>query len=150
MSIDYTSPEGKVRLNIGDVTIPYLISDELISALLSKYSESSDIVAVYNTTIDALTILKGRFALTAARRREREGGVEIEEYSSEKYQAICDLLDYWKENPPEGILASSFAGFIFGGVNRKEVGRVEDDPLSISGFTEWENKAPVIPDWRLR
>jgi hypothetical protein len=149
MSIDFTSPEGKVRLNIGDVNIPYMLQDSLISAFLSKYQDQPEYMAVYNATIDSLLVLKGQFALTAARRREREGSVEIEEYSAEKYKAISDLLDYWKENPPEGILPSNFAGFIFGGVSKAERKRVDRNPDSFGPFEGFEKELPVIPDWRL-
>lgn len=154
MAIDYTSPEGKVRLNIGDVTEPYMLPDDLILALLLKYEGQPENFAVYYATVDSLLILKGRFAMTAARRREREGGVEIEEYSAEKYQYISDLLDYWKDNPPDGIIGDNFAPFIFGGVSKKEYDRVKNDPdsVGVSGLTDFQKYdvgLVVTPDWRI-
>lgn len=128
---DITTNLGRVRYNIGDATEPYELDDTVINFLLGKYSSKSDEVAIWNATVDALTILKGRYAHEAARRRESEGSVTVEEYSQEKYEAINDLLDYWKKNPPTDPQGKGKGLFIFGGVSKEEMDRVEDDPDSV-------------------
>lgn len=128
---DITTNLGRVRYNIGDATLPYKIEDSIINFLLGQYSSKLDEIAIWRATIDALTILKGRYAHEASRRRESEGSVTVEDYQNERYEAICDLLDYWKSNPPDVANPSGVGLFVFGGVSEKEMKRVENDPDSV-------------------
>lgn len=128
---DITTNLGRVRFNTGDATMPYELDDTVINFLLNQYNTKADPVAIWSATVDALTILKGRYAHEAARRRESEGGVTVEEYSQEKYEAINNLLDHWKKNPPVDPNNTGEGLFIFGGVSQKETRRVEDDPDSV-------------------
>lgn len=129
MPADFTTENGKVRYNIGDIEEPYFISDDVIDALLDKYSEEAPEYRIWAATVDVLYIMKGFAARNSERRREREGGVEVEVYSNLTYDAISDLLEYWKKNRP-GITGYGYDLHIFGGVSKKEVARVKNDPDS--------------------
>lgn len=132
---DLTTDNGKVRLNIGDVESPFLVDNQIINAFLAVYP-SPDFTQeqrIYNSTIDTLRYLKAKIGTQeSARMREREGGVEVEVYGSEKYQNICDLLEWFEKNPPSS-LGVPFAGVIFGGVSKTEIDRVNNDNDSRNG-----------------
>ena len=130
MAADFTKDNGKVRYNIGDIEEPYILSDVVIDGLLAKYADESPEYRVWAATVDALFILKGIAAKNSERRREREGSVEVEVYSNLTYDAICDLLDYYKKNPPKLGDTYGYDLHIFGGVSKKEVARVKNDPDS--------------------
>lgn len=125
---DLSTDNGKVRLNIGDVTLPYLVDDDIINAYLAMYPAPtySEGIRIYNATIGTLRYLKANFAQTAARMREREGGVEVEVYGNEKYDAICDLLNWFENNPPSQ-LGIPVAMPIIGGTTKSERDTVECD-----------------------
>ena len=135
MPSDFTTENGKVRFNIGDIEEPYFISDDVIDALLDKYSEEAPEYRIWAATVDVLYIMKGFAARNSERRREREGGVEVEVYSNLTYDAISDLLEYWKKNRP-GITDYGYDLHIFGGVSKKEVARVKNDPDSNRPYPE--------------
>lgn len=130
MPADITTENGKVRYNIGDIVEPYILDDTVIDALLSQYPDESSTVRVWKATIDALRILMGRFAATSARRREREGSVEVEVYNTNQYGYYKDLLDYYLGNPPEDYTDYGYNLHIFGGVSKTEKARVCNDPDS--------------------
>jgi len=151
MPADYTSDNGKVRYNIGDITEPYVLSDIIIDSLLSKYVERTEPVRIWNATVDALYILKGIAAKNSERRREREGGVEVEVYSNVTYDAISDLLDYYKNNPPKEDEGYGYDLHIFGGVSRTEKARVKYNCDSARPYPElggtYEPEGAYVP-WR--
>lgn len=146
MPADFTTDNGKVRYNIGDIEEPYILSDVVIDGLLAKYADESPEYRIWAATVDALFILKGIAAKNSERRREREGGVEVEVYSNLTYDAISELLDYYKSNPPKPGESYGYDLHIFGGVSKKEVARVKNDPDSnrpypeIDGTYEEEDK----------
>lgn len=150
MAADYSTENGKVRYNIGDVTDPYLIDDVVIDTLLAAYPDDTAAVRIWRVTVQCLLILKARMVREGDRRREREGGVEIEVYQTKGYQNICDLLDYWERNPPDSLKDISYAGFFFGGVSKEERARVENDPDSIGAGVkvggELEDSDEYIPE----
>lgn len=128
VTADLTSENGKVRLNIGDIESPYLVPNEVIAAYLAQYPDPTFTsgIRVYKATIGTLRYLKGKYAQSAARMREREGGVEVEIYGKEKYTAICDLLEWFINNPPEE-LAIPRAMPIIGGTTNSERDLIEGD-----------------------
>lgn len=130
MPADITTENGKVRYNIGDIVEPYILDDTVIDALLSKYPDETETVRVWKATIDALRILMGRFAIESARRREREGSVEVEVYNTNQYGYYKDLLDFYLKNPPADYKDYGYNLHIFGGVSKEEKCRVYDDPDS--------------------
>lgn len=135
MPADYSTDNGKVRYNIGDIEEPYALEDNVIDAILAKYSEDDEPYRIWASTVDALLILKGLLAKRSERRREREGGVEVEVYSNFTYDAIKDLLDYWKSNPPKPA-TYGYDLHIMGGVSKEEKNRVTGDPDSARPYPE--------------
>lgn len=150
MPADFTTENGKVRFNIGDITEPYVLDDVVIDALLDKYADQSEAYRVWAATVDALYILKGISAKNSERRREREGSVEVEVYSNLTYDAISDLLEYWKDNPPK-VAEYGYDLHIFGGVSKEEKQRVKNDPDSARPYPEidgtYEEEPTYVP-WR--
>ncbi|QDP66588.1 MAG: hypothetical protein Tp1111DCM1126091_94 [Prokaryotic dsDNA virus sp.] len=149
MPADFTTENGKVRFNIGDIEEPYILSDVVIDGLLAKYTEESEEYRIWKATIDALYILKGIAAKNSERRREREGSVEVEVYSNLTYDSISDLLDYYKSNPPMPA-AYGYDLHIFGGVSKDEKSRVKNDPDSARPYPEvdgtYEQEPRYIPE----
>lgn len=139
MAADFTTENGQVRYNIGDIEEPYILSDVVIDGILSKYTDKSETYRIWAATIDALYIMKGIAAKNSERRREREGSVEVEVYSNLTYDAISDLLDYYKDNPPSDD-TTGYDLHIFGGVSKKEIDRVKNDPDSAYPYREVELK----------
>lgn len=148
MPADFTTENGKVRYNIGDIEEPYILADVIIDGLLDKYSGESETFRIWKATIDALFILKGIAAKNSERRREREGGVEVEVYSNLTYDAISDLLDYYKSNPPKPD-EYGYDLHIFGGVSKEEKARVKGDPDSARPYPEiggtYEDEPRYVP-----
>jgi len=136
MPADFTTENGKVRFNIGDIEEPYILSDVVIDGLLAKYTEESEEYRIWAATVDALYILKGIAAKNSERRREREGSVEVEVYSNLTYDAIKDLLDYYKSNPPKPSDTYGYDLHIFGGVSKEEKSRVKNDNDSARPYPE--------------
>jgi len=157
MPADYSTEIGKVRYNIGDIVEPYTLEDNVIDSLLTKYTEQSEQYRIWAATVDALLILKGILAKRSERRREREGGTEVEVYANLTYESIKDLYEYYKNNPP----ADENYGYdlhIFGGVSKEEKNRVANDPDSARPFPkvggtyeEYEDYDTYVPwEWRER
>ena len=129
MAIDITTEVGQVRYNIGDIIEPYLLEDDVIQFLLDKNPDDPSEIRVWKATIAALRVLKGRFSLEGERRREREGGVEVEVSSSNIFSNLCDLLHWFELNPPGGV-KKHYDLHIFGGVSKREMERVRCNPDS--------------------
>jgi len=150
MPADFTTDNGKVRYNIGDIEESYILPDVVIDGLLAKYSDESPEYRIWAATVDALFILKGIAAKNSERRREREGGVEVEVYSNPTYDAIKDLLEYYKANPPK-TPTYGYDLHIFGGVSKEEKQRVKGDPDSARPYPEvdgtYEDDPKYVP-WR--
>lgn len=147
MPADYTTENGKVRYNIGDITEPYIIADAVIDALLALHPDDTEEVRIWRVTIKCLKLMKAQAAGSGERRREREGGVEIEVYQSQWYAKVSDLLDWWERNPPDSIRDPSFSGFFFGGVSAKERARVNNNPDSVGpGVAIHEEEDEFTPD----
>ena len=128
MAADINTELGKVRYYIGDYEEPYNLPDEVIQSFLDLYVDESSDYRIWKTVIDCLTIMKGRAARESSRRREREGGVEIEVYSNLTYESISELLEWWKDNPP--VVPKGYDLHIFGGVSKEEICRVRENPDS--------------------
>lgn len=88
----------KVRFNIGDLD-GVDVSDEVILFALNQYEDLDEAIQIRKATVDVLRHLVGKFASTATRRREREGGVEVEDYRNEKFDAYQKLYDLWTKDP---------------------------------------------------
>lgn len=100
-NLDLTSEVSLVRIEIGDVVAPFEVTNEVIQLKLNQYSSSSQVIRIWKASIDCLRILKAKYAALGSRRREREGGVEIEDYGRERFMSVSDLLDWLLQNPPE-------------------------------------------------
>lgn len=129
---DIYTEEGEVRYLIGDTSEPYLLDSNAIQSRLLRYPTVARDQRIYFSSLDSLRFLLSKLALTgSSRRREREGGVEIEEYGGDKYKALKSLYDDLVKNPPAGV--SSIPSIHFGGVSKAEIERVRCDPDSFSG-----------------
>lgn len=113
--IDVTEESWLVRFSIGDAEVPYELPDIMILHALGMFESDTQVNRVYKASIQCLKWIKAKFAVQGSRRREREGGREVEEYRAEKYKTITDLLDWLEENPPSGSGGSGFALPVFGG-----------------------------------
>lgn len=153
MPADYSTENGKVRYNIGDITEPYLIADVVIDAILTKYVAETEEVRIYKTTVECLYILKGMFATEADRKREKEGNVELDYYYTKRYERLLDLLEDWENNPPVEEAGQAYAGLFFGGVSKTEKARVENDTDSVlpgAKITTFDDKISIatqLADW---
>lgn len=113
--LDVTEEEVLLRYSIGDVEVPYELPSPLLILALEKHPEATQTIRVWKASIQCLKWLKAKFATQASRRREREGGREVEEYRAEKYKAISDLLKWTEENPPNEDGTTGWALPVFGG-----------------------------------
>ena len=140
---DFSEAKTLVRYTIGDIEEPFEIDDAYIDYVVSKQDEDKGVeFVVWKSSIQCLQIIKAKYALQAARRRERQGGREVEENRKEKYEAVCDLLT-WLENSPEvaGISTSSALPIFLGTtVERKQDllndGRFVKPSTKIGWFTD--------------
>lgn len=120
----------KVRFNIGDLD-KLDVSDDVIQFALTQHEALDEEIRVRKTTVDILRHLVGKFSSTATRRREREGGVEVEDYRNEKLKAYKDLYDLWTKD-------SSFNPYVGAGMKintsapRYSVSQFDDLSQSIS------------------
>lgn len=150
MPADISTENGKVRYNIGDIVEPYILDDTVIDALLSQYPDDSETVRVWKATIDALRILMGRYAGESARRREREGSVEVEVYNTTQYGYYKDLYDWYLANPPADNTDYGYNLHIFGGVSKKEKSRVCNDTdsarITINPDYTYEDEEEFTPE----
>lgn len=144
MAIDFTTDIGKVRLKIGDISEPVFISDVIVQITLDEYSsETEKSVQIWKAALASLEIMIAEAANQSSRLREREGGVEIEEYRNQRYTALKeryrDLLD---SPPPEFDIGNG--AIIIGGVSKKESERSQDpndaehSPIGIGWFDKDE------------
>lgn len=124
-NLDLSEETTLVRLTIGDFEEPYILRDSVINFRLSKYPSSTSGARVWLASLDCLSYMKALFARNGGRKREREGGIEIEQYGKEMFQSICSLYDWLIQNPP------STNGFgtlhYFGGIDRNTAKEIEDD-----------------------
>lgn len=153
MPVDITTEVGQVRYNIGDVFEPYMLEDNVIEFVLDRYPEDSSDIRVWKATIDCLRLLKSRFSMEGERRREREGGVEVELYTTKVLNNICDLILWFELNPPSSV-KRGYDLHIFGGTSKKEINRVRNDPdvpcpNAYIGMTFEEERGYLISDlWK--
>ena len=128
MPTDFSTNLGRVRLTIGDFTEPYYLPDEVIEVTLQTHaSEEIQAILIWKASLDSLRALIAEASQEASRRREREGGVEIEDYRNERYEALQDLYDYLVAHPPVGSADSEITCFVIGGTSRKESRRIRQD-----------------------
>jgi hypothetical protein len=113
--IDATDESWLVRFTIGDVEVPYELPDIMVLHSLDMFPSDTQVNRIYKSSIQCLKWIKAKFAVQGSRRREREGGREVEDYRQEKYKAISDLLDWLEENPPSETGGSGFVLPVFGG-----------------------------------
>jgi hypothetical protein len=117
---DFTTEVGKVRYYSGDTSLneegSYIVPDYVIQEILDEYVLRPANVRVWRATLDTLLFMKAAMAPYAARSREREGSVEVELYGQERYQAICDLWDFYDKNPDVIVKDAVRAPIIIGGV----------------------------------
>ena len=125
---DFYSDVGSVRINLGDFDEPFRLPDDVIIIKLQEYASQSEATRIWNASVDCLKILLNKFALNASRLREREGGVEIEEYRNEIYQALKERYKELINNPPAELETTLM---IFGGTSCKESNRVKNNSDNI-------------------
>lgn len=125
--IDYDSEIGQIRLNIGDDEEPLRLIDDILDVQLEKYPSDTSEVRVWKASLDCLNILINRAALNASRLREREGGVEIEEYRNDVYKALKERYDDLVANPPVDASTSEATLIVIGGVSKKETTRITNN-----------------------
>ena len=117
---DFTTEVGKVRYYSGDTSLnedgKYIVDDYIIQDTLDIWVAKDTLRRVHYTVLDTLLFMKAAMAPYAARSREREGSVEVELYGQERYQAICDLYDFYDKNPSIIIKDAVRAPIIIGGV----------------------------------
>lgn len=105
-----------IRLNIGDTSSTCDLTDEQIMYAIGLFPlpTYSDALQTWNATIQCLIWLKGKYAATGQSSKEKVGSVEVDSNGYERYKSICDLLDYWKANPPSVSGSDTIiAGFRF-------------------------------------
>jgi hypothetical protein len=134
--IDTTDESWLVRFSIGDVDVPYELPDIMVLHSLDMFSSDTQTTRVYKSSIQCLKWIKSKFAVQGSRRREREGGREVEEYRQEKYKAVSDLLDWLEENPPSESGASGFVLPVFGGTMKSYVDDLKCDPAYVPANAE--------------
>lgn len=101
MPTDFSEAATLVRYTIGDIEEPYEIDEAYVAYIVSKQDTTKSLdYVVWKASIECLRRIKAKYALQASRRRERQGGREVEEYRKEKYQTVSELLS-WLENSPE-------------------------------------------------
>lgn len=133
--IEYDSEIGKVRLNIGDDEEPLRLVDDVIEIQLEQYTSDTVEIRVWKASLDCLRILLNRAALNASRLREREGGVEIEEYRGDVYKALKERYDDLVANPPSDASTDEATVIVIGGTSQKETDRIKANS---------DNKRPPI------
>lgn len=124
----------EVRLNIGDTSSPYVLSDTIVGNKIDAYAQPpyTSPQAVYFATLDCLVLLKANsISSSSSLSRTKVGDVEVENETGQdsSYRLYCDLYEFWLRNPPKGV--SGKASFSFGGVSKEEVDRVRQDSDSI-------------------
>lgn len=129
--IDVTDESWLVRFSIGDAEVPYELPDIMVLHALDKYPDDTQTLRVWKSSIVCLKWLKAKFAVQGSRRREREGGREVEEYRAEKYKTITDLLDWLEENPLNADGTTGFALPVFGGTMVSQVTEFENSTLYV-------------------
>lgn len=146
MSVDFYSPVGKVRLTIGDFTEPFDLPDAVIIIYLEENrGTGSDEFVIYQASLSCLQAMIADASNNASRLREREGGIESEEYRKERYEALKERYDYLVANPPSGAVEEAEGGLgsvLIGGVSCKERNRIRSNPDNIRTPTgvEWFEK----------
>lgn len=113
-----------------------LVSDRLIQLTLSLHTTKDTPVKEYLAAQDSLIYAIKEQSQTGARRREKEGNVEIEVYGAEQTKSLERALNLLKENPPTGIPKNRI---IFGGVSIEEYNRVlaNTDRLASEASIGW-------------
>lgn len=104
-----------VRLNIGDTTAPYKLTDEEVQHNLDLYPVPPYEVEqqTYFATLACLEWLIAKSTSKSSVARQKVGEVETE-YSSTSGSSYKDLLDYWLKNPPTSLQSSPVGTFKFG------------------------------------
>ena len=127
MAIDFYSEIGKVRLLTGDFQEPVYLIDDILAMKLQEYnSESNPKVKIWKVALDCLQIMIAEAGANASRVREREGGVEIEEYRFERYKALKDRYKDLLDDPPDGAFTDATT-IVIGGVSITESNRVRSN-----------------------
>lgn len=119
------------------------IADETIALFIDRWLPvfPDNIASVlYNATIDCLRLLvfqtKGSLG-SSARRRERVGQVEVEVETTDEYFSNWEwLLDQYLRGliPIEGRTTYLSTNVIIGGVDRREIDRINSSPNSVNGL----------------
>ncbi len=126
MLIDVSEENTLVRFTIGDFEEPFEISSSMIDYAISQQSPTATKnFRVWKASLQCLYWMKAKYAAQGSRRREREGGREVEEYRAEKFKTITALID-WLENNPD-VSGNSFALPIFTGTETEKVKALENN-----------------------
>ena len=125
MLIDVSEEHTLVRFTIGDFEEPFEIPSSMVNYALSVQSQTATKnFRVWKASLQCLQWMKAKYAAQGSRRREREGGREVEEYRAEKFKTITALIE-WLENNPD--ISGGFALPIFTGTETDRVCNLEND-----------------------
>ena len=128
MLIDVSEEHTLVRFTIGDFEEPYEIPNPMVDFFISQQDQTkSQQFIVWKASIECLRKLKAKYAVQGSRRREREGGREVEEYRREKLKSISELLDWLENNPEVAGLSTASALPIFTGTTVEQKLDLEND-----------------------
>lgn len=144
--VDFFSEAGQVRLLTGDFKEPFYLDDAIVVLKLQENeSITNQKIKLWQTALDCLEVMLAEAAANASRLREREGGVELEEYRGERYKALKDRYDYLIAHPPEVEKGSEPNVIIIGGTSKKESNRLANNsdiirtPFKIGEFCDSSN-----------
>lgn len=126
-----------VREFVGDVDSDgEIVTDSEINRILYKYKDLEASQRIYKTVIETLIRMKSLYAQSAYRSRDRELNTEVEEYGNERYEAICNLLDYWNTHPQDIISDISVNVVKIGGVRKDEYNKITSNQNGLNGVAK--------------
>ena len=126
MLIDVSEEHTLVRFTIGDFEEPFEIPSSMVDYSISlQDSTATTNYRVWKASLQCLYWMKAKYAAQGSRRREREGGREVEEYRQEKFKSISALID-WLENNPD-VSGNGFALPVFTGTETDRVYNLQND-----------------------
>ena len=126
MIIDVSEEHTLVRFTIGDFEEPFEIPSSMVDYAISLQSSTATTNSrVWKASLQCLYWMKAKYAAQGSRRREREGGREVEEYRAEKFKTITAMID-WLENNPN-VSGNGFALPIFTGTETDKICDLENN-----------------------
>ena len=123
-----------VREYTGDIDSDNAIMTDLeINRVLYNYQALDSAKRIYYTVLDSLSKMKAMYAQSGFRSVDKELSTYVEEYGKERFDSICKLYDYYKNNPSILLPQISRAAVRIGGVNRDEYNRVNSNSSGLNG-----------------